>query len=154
MSTRVNSEMRGLGTARVLSSRSGSRVYRSSVNKFGATYLLIDILACHSQTLTDTSEFHPDICGALLVEDGQRPAPAGELARDCRGGDHGAFLALIEAPPHRACRRRLAAWPRARAAGEAASQRRHGSWPGQLATLDSGLAHLHNDIAVLIPTVT
>ena len=25
---------------------------------------------------------------------------------------------------------------------------------GQLATLDSGLAHLHNDIAVLIPTVT
>jgi uncharacterized protein len=25
---------------------------------------------------------------------------------------------------------------------------------GQLATLDSGLAHLHNDVAVLIPTVT
>lgn len=25
---------------------------------------------------------------------------------------------------------------------------------GQLATLDSGLAHLHNDIAVLIPTAT
>ena len=39
--------------------------------------------------------------GPLVVEDGQRPAPAGELAGDRGVGDHGAFLALIEADPPR-----------------------------------------------------
>ena len=37
--------------------------------------------------------------GPLVVEDGQRPAPAGELAGDRGVGDHRAFLALIEADP-------------------------------------------------------
>jgi hypothetical protein len=36
---------------------------------------------------------------ALLVEYGQRPAPAGEFAGDGRVGDHRAFLTRIEAHP-------------------------------------------------------
>jgi hypothetical protein len=37
--------------------------------------------------------------GRLVVEDSQRPAPAGELAGDRRVSDHRAFLAWIEADP-------------------------------------------------------
>jgi len=37
--------------------------------------------------------------GVSVVEDSQRPAPAGEFTGDRRVGDHGTFLALIEPRP-------------------------------------------------------
>ena len=56
--------------------------------------------AGHSQTLAVTTEVsHPDSCGVLVVENGQRPAPAGEFAGDRRVGHDGAFLAFIETGP-------------------------------------------------------
>jgi hypothetical protein len=100
VSTRVKSDMRGLVTAgrdfRVGVDR------RSSVERHQLCCNVIahSQVAGHSKTLAATSELMSSgQLWVLAVEDGQRPAPASEFAGDRRVGDHGAFLALIEAHP-------------------------------------------------------
>ena len=66
--------------------------------------------------LTPTVEFRGRV--GSVGHHRQRPAPAGQFARDGDVGDHRSFLAQVQVDPAW-CSRWLPAWPRARAAAGA-----------------------------------
>ncbi len=97
----VKSDMRGLVTARTeLSSRSWAAGLEIERDPLGDNVIVHRADAGHSKTLADTTiGLIRTFVWALVVEDGQRPAPASQLAGDRSVGDHRTFLAGIKASP-------------------------------------------------------
>lgn len=96
----VKSDMRGLVTAGRTVLLERIACLASSVIMLQATGFAHRAFAGRSQALPP-SGLGSDSCGvqSLSVEDGQRPAPAGQLARDRGVGDHGPLVTGIETAP-------------------------------------------------------
>ncbi len=126
--------MRGLDTAgRTFESEltSGSSIER---NQLLNNMIAHSPIADHSRTLAATSALLIWTivgCGqsGMTASDQHQPANSRAIATLAITGR---FL-RVSKPAQRRCSRRLAAWPLARAAGEAKSQRRRNSTPGRYA---------------------
>src|SRR5215210_4399262 len=122
--------MRGLDTAgRTFETElaSGSSIGR---NQLWDSLIAHSPIAGHSRTLAAPSVDHLDNWGCqsgMTASDQHQPANSRAIATLAITGR---FLRASK-PAHRECRRRLAACPRARTAGEARSQRRRISAPGR-----------------------